>query len=107
YKSRYLCDSPTSLMRTSGWLPLLVLLVFSCARKKTELAWEVNFPVIGSLSSPRAADLNGDGVLDIVLGAGRNEYQHSTQGVLALDGATGAVLWEQEADDQVYGSPTF
>ncbi|MFO7256206.1 MAG: PQQ-binding-like beta-propeller repeat protein [Bacteroidota bacterium] len=94
-------------MRTSGWLPLLVLLVFSCARKKTELAWEVNFPVIGSLSSPRAADLNGDGVLDIVLGAGRNEYQHSTQGVLALDGATGAVLWEQEADDQVYGSPTF
>ncbi|HEY8510451.1 MAG TPA: hypothetical protein VIL31_00740 [Cyclobacteriaceae bacterium] len=67
----------------------------------------MNFPVIGSLSSPRSADLNGDGVLDIVMGAGRNELQHSNQGVLAINGATGAVLWQQEADDQVYGSPTF
>jgi outer membrane protein assembly factor BamB len=94
-------------MRTSGWFLLLSLLIVSCTRKKTELAWEVNFPVIGSLSSPRSADLNGDGVLDLVIGAGRNEYQYSKQGVLALDGATGALLWEQEADDQVYGSPTF
>src|SRR5690606_26270001 len=94
-------------MHTSRYFLLFTLLVFSCGRKKAELTWEMNFPVIGSLSSPRSADLNGDGVLDIVMGAGRNELQHSNQGVLAINGATGAVLWQQEADDQVYGSPTF
>lgn len=94
-------------MRNPRWYLFFTLLVVGCARKKTELAWEMNFPVIGSQSSPRSADLNGDGVLDLVIGAGKNEYQYSKQGVLALDGATGAVLWEQEANDQVYGSPTY
>ncbi len=95
-------------MRNTGCIfVFFVLLVSGCARKKTELAWEMNFPAIGSQSSPRSADLNGDGVLDLVMGAGKNEYQHSKQGVLALDGATGTLLWEQEANDQVYGSATF
>lgn len=90
-------------------LPLLALTVLfsSCSKKKTELAWEKNFPVIGSQSSPMATDLNGDGVLDIVIGAGKNEYQHSEQGVLALNGVNGEVLWEQESEDQVYASATF
>lgn len=94
-------------MRNPRWYFMFLLLVCSCTRKKTELAWEVSFPVIGSQSSPRSADLNGDGVLDLVIGAGRNERQHAKQGILALNGATGAVLWEQEAYDQVYGSATF
>lgn len=90
-------------------LPFLVLVVLlsACTQKKTELAWEKNLPVIGSQSSPMATDLNGDGVLDIVMGAGRNEYQHSKQGIIALDGATGELLWEQESQDQVYASATF
>lgn len=54
-----------------------------------------------------AADLNGDGVLDIVIGAGKNEYQYSKQGVLAVNGVNGDLLWEQEAQDQVYASATF
>lgn len=87
---------------------LITLAVLSsCSRKKSELVWDQNFYRIGSQSSPRAADLNEDGVLDIVIGAGKNEYQHSQQGILALDGKTGALLWQQEADDQVYGSATF
>lgn len=89
--------------------PLLLILITlsGCSSKKTELAWEKNFPAIGSQSSPMATDLNGDGVLDIVIGAGKNEYQYSKQGVLALDGATGELLWEQDAQDQVYTSATF
>jgi outer membrane protein assembly factor BamB len=84
------------------------MLVSQCTRRtKSELVWDQNFPRIGSQSSPRATDLNGDGVLDIVMGAGQNEYQHSKQGILALDGKTGGLLWQQEAEDQVYGTPVL
>ena len=96
----------TSLSRLLFGLALLAQLG-SCTRKKTQLVWDKNFPVIGSQSSPRAADLNGDGVFDIVIGAGENEFQRSPQGIIALDGKTGEPLWQQEAPDQVYGAATF
>lgn len=83
------------------------VLAVCCGRPKNEVVWDQNFPVIGSQSSPRAADLNQDGVLDIVMGAGKNEFQSCRQGILALNGKTGDVLWQQEAPDQVYGSATF
>jgi outer membrane protein assembly factor BamB len=41
------------------------------------------------------------------MGAGKNEYQFSEQGVLAFNGKTGELLWQQDATDQVYGSATF
>lgn len=86
---------------------LSVFTLTSCTRKESELVWTKNLAVIGSQSSPRAADLNSDGVLDIVMGAGKNEFQSCNQGILAFDGKTGEVLWQQESTDQVYGSPTF
>jgi outer membrane protein assembly factor BamB len=91
------------------FLPLTLFLFFGgCAQKrKPELVWDINLFKIGSQSSPRTVDLNGDGVLDIVMGAGANEYQRSTKGILAIDGKTGNTLWEQEAPDQVYGTATF
>lgn len=79
----------------------------SCKPNKSEVVWNNILPVIGSQSSPRTTDLNLDGVLDIVMGAGKNERQKSAQGIIALDGATGKLLWQQEASDQVYGSATF
>lgn len=81
--------------------------LISCETKKTELAWVQDFSLIGSQSSPRGADLNGDGVLDVVMGAGKNEYQFSESGVMALDGRSGELIWRQSAGDQVFGSPTF
>lgn len=78
-----------------------------CTKKKTAVAWENALPVLGSLSSPRATDLNGDGTLDLVIGAGANERQKSDKAILAFDGKTGAILWQQSANDQVFGSPTF
>jgi hypothetical protein len=42
------------------------------SKEKSELIWNKNLPVIGSQSSPRTTDLNKDGVLDIVMGAGKN-----------------------------------
>jgi outer membrane protein assembly factor BamB len=88
-------------------LLFLFVISVSCTNKKTSIKWSKDFPMIGSQSSPRTCDLNGDGVLDIVMGAGRNEYQFSKQGIIAIDGKTGDPLWEQEATDQVYGSATF
>lgn len=85
----------------------LVALSAGCSKKKSTVIWKEDLSIIGSQSSPRTADLNGDGVLDIVMGAGKNEYQVSKQGIIAFDGKTGKLLWQQEAPDQVYGSATF
>lgn len=90
-----------TILITSG------ILLASCKQKESAVIWNSSMPAIGSQSSPRTVDLNRDGVLDIVMGAGKNEYQKSSQGIIAIDGLTGTLLWEQEASDQVYGSATF
>ncbi|MEJ7738251.1 MAG: PQQ-binding-like beta-propeller repeat protein [Chitinophagaceae bacterium] len=77
------------------------------AKEQSVLVWNKNLPVIGSQSSPRTADLNKDGTLDIVIGAGRNEFQQSDMGILAFDGRSGELLWKQASVDQVYGSATL
>lgn len=87
---------------------LLISFFLSCKQKKqSELVWEANFNIIGSQSSPRAVDLNGDGILDFVIGAGKNEFQESDQGILAINGSDGSLIWAHEALDQVYGSASF
>lgn len=94
---------------SSGVFCFVILqLITGCgSKKKSVIYWNRDIPVIGSQSSPRVSDLNGDGVGDIVMGAGKNEYQSSKQGIIAIDGKTGKTLWQQETKDQVYGSATF
>ncbi len=96
------------MIRSVVLLSVLFLFFSNCrSKEKSELIWSLDLPVIGSQSSPRAVDLNGDGILDIVMGAGKNEFQYSDQGILAFDGNTGEIIWQHEAEDQVYGSATF
>lgn len=71
------------------------------------MLWDQSLFRIGSQSSPRTADLNQDGVLDIVIGAGLAETGHTDQGVLALNGMDGSILWQVEANAMVSGSATF
>lgn len=87
--------------------PILIGCSSAREKDKTTLVWYQDLPVIGSLSSPRTTDLNNDGVMDIVMGAGQNEYQKTDMGVLAFDGKTGKLMWKQSAIDQVFGSATF
>ena len=94
-----------------GALTIIILIFSACqqnhSKQRSKVIWNKDLPVIGSLSSPRTADLNNDGVLDIVMGAGNNEYQETDMGILAFDGKSGNLLWKQRAIDQVFGSATF
>jgi len=79
----------------------------ACSSPKTELLWTKTFYQIGSQSSPRMADLNNDGTLDIVMGAGRAEMDSIEQGVIALNGIDGSLLWQVGTPASVVGSATF
>lgn len=72
-----------------------------------QCGWNTPFPVMGTLSSPRCVDLNADGVLDVVIGAGNLEYTSCDQGVIAMDGKLGNILWAVSSTDQIVGSPSF
>ena len=61
---------------------------------------------VPTFSSPRAADLNGDGILDIVIGAG-TDSTYSNYGVLAFNGLDGSSLWTTPAYDEVFSSAIF
>jgi outer membrane protein assembly factor BamB len=65
--------------------------------------WSVKLEGVGT-SSPRLVDLNGDRVLDVVLGGG---VQGRAGWVYALDGATGAVLWRTRFKEEFYATPTL
>ncbi|HUQ65436.1 MAG TPA: PQQ-binding-like beta-propeller repeat protein [Flavitalea sp.] len=89
---------------------LLIVFVSSCSlnsKKQSKLVWSKNYSVIGSQSSPRTEDINKDGTLDIIMGAGKNEFQQSDMGIVAFDGKSGNLIWKQEAPDQVFGSASF
>ncbi len=90
------------------WLFFIVLgIISACQTRKTTIVWDQSFSGIGSQSSPRPIDINRDGVDDLVMGACKNEYVPTDQGVIALDGKSGQILWQSDAQDQVYGSATM
>lgn len=83
---------------------LVLLLLFLAAFPLTAQNWSVKFDGVGTFSSPRVTDLNGDGVGDVILGAGREEFHACDSAVVALDGRTGKILWRVKAIDQIFGS---
>lgn len=66
--------------------------------------WSMVFDGVGTFSSPRVTDLNGDGIGDVILGAGREEFHACDSSVVALDGRDGRMLWRVRAIDQIFGS---
>ena len=65
--------------------------------------WSLKLEGLGT-SSPRTVDLNGDGVLDVVLGGG---VQGQSGWVYAVDGATGKLLWKSRFKEEFYATPTL
>ncbi len=74
---------------------------------KAQNSWSKQLPGVGTFSSPRVADLNGDGTGDIILGAGRKEFQACDSAIIALDGKNGEILWKVPSPDQIFGSATL
>jgi hypothetical protein len=70
------------------------------------LVWQNFTDSIPTLSSPRSADLNGDGILDIVIGGGTDgEFSHN--GIMAFDGNDGSLLWKRSAPNEIFTSAIF
>jgi outer membrane protein assembly factor BamB len=89
------------------WILLVATAYLFLACKKENKDWSISIPDISSSSSPRAVDLNEDGILDIVMGAGGDEWSRTQMGVIAINGANGAILWTVEASNQIVGTPVF
>lgn len=86
---------------------MLAIVLLVTTRALAQGSWTRQFPGVGTFSSPRTVDLNGDGVADVVLGAGREEFKACDSAVIALDGSDGRMLWHLGAVDQIFGSPDF
>lgn len=88
-----------------GYLLLLLVSIANCAPAQ-QTRWSTQFGLVSVISSPQATDLNGDGVLDIVVGAGA-ENAFLPKGVIALDGSNGSELWSYPTRSQVFGTALF
>ena len=86
-------------------ITLSFIFCFALVKSQT-LSWSTFTDSAVTYSSPRAADLNGDGIKDIVIGAGK-EGQQTNYGILALDGANGSNLWMVPARNEVFNSAQF
>ncbi|MFT7615058.1 MAG: outer membrane protein assembly factor BamB, partial [Parvicellaceae bacterium] len=68
--------------------------------------WSTFIDTSTTFSSPRPVQLNGDNVLDIVIGGGLDGSAEA-RGVVAIDGATGGVLWNFPTKEEIFGSAQF
>ena len=73
---------------------------------KGQLNWVSSVDSVSVLSSPRASDLNNDGIKDIVIGSG-TDSTFSNCGVVAFDGSNGQILWSMPTNDEIFTSAQF
>lgn len=84
----------------------LLLIAFVSFSAKAQLSqWSYYEDTTGTLSSPKAADLNNDGILDIVMGSGAEDKTKVT--TIAIDGSDGTLLWKSTNQNEVFGSAVF
>lgn len=93
---KFLCG----LAKSTIWLLVLLISFVSFSQE----SWTRVLPAVGTFSSPRVSDLNGDGTKDIILGAGRLEFEACDSAMLAIDGKDGSMLWRVPAIDQIFVS---
>ncbi|TNE51032.1 MAG: hypothetical protein EP343_06230 [Deltaproteobacteria bacterium] len=76
-------------------------------RYNAKILWTAKIPELAE-SSPRAADLNGDGVLDLVVGTGVFSMGGGPRCfVYAINGKNGKVLWRRQFTGDMYATPVF
>lgn len=107
YRRRHVRITTCLIRKRSGFALAVITIILLGQPALWAQSWSTPLPGMGTFSSPRVSDLNGDGVGDVVVGAGREEFMTCDSAVLALDGVTGKMLWHVRAVDQVFGSPAF
>jgi hypothetical protein len=80
-----------------------VSLFFISNVQAQEHRWSLEVDSASFFSSPRFTDLNGDGIKDVIYGGGL-EAIPSSNGVVAIDGKTGEIIWKLAAETQIYTS---
>lgn len=83
-----------------------LVLIFISEANAQNLIWQNFTDSIPTLSSPRACDLNNDGIKDIVIGGG-TDAQFSNNGIMAYNGLNGNLLWKRSSRNEVFGSAIF
>jgi len=104
YQNKSLNYSTSQLLNSYPFVLLLALLALVSCETRSSSSWTASFPNHGTNSSPRVADLNEDGVLDVIIGVCKNELHRTDTGVIALNGANGEIIWSVPARDQIFGS---
>ena len=89
----------------NGLLSLLILFNTFCSVAQLN-SWQSFTDSIPTLSSPRACDLNNDGIKDIIIGGGTDGVA-SNNGIMAFNGTDGTLLWKRSSRNEVFGSPVF
>lgn len=85
---------------------MLILFALSVTTHVLGQNWQAFTDSIPTLSSPRACDLNNDGIKDIVLGGGTDGVA-SNNGIMAFNGLNGNLLWKRASRNEVFGSAIF
>ena len=70
----------------------------------TEMVWEQQIDKLG-VGSPRLADVNRDGTMDIFIGSGFEWSEDGESAMLLINGKTGDVIWRTETPRSSYGTP--
>lgn len=68
--------------------------------------WTYFADSISTYSSPHSHDINFDGVLDVIIGGGKDGFD-SNSGIMAINGANGDLLWKHSSRNEVFGSAAF
>lgn len=99
----------STVLRTLFYGNCVLLLALACGCSSTgpDPSWRKTYPNCTVYGSPRAADLNRDGVDDLIIGSGGAEWSASDTAFLALNGKTGDILWRVPGRNQIVGSAVF
>lgn len=89
----------------SGKALLFFLVSITCSAQgfSQSLKWSTFIDTSTTFSSSRTADLNGDNVLDIIIGGGL-DGSPEWNGINAINGVDGSVLWSFPVDEEIFGS---
>jgi outer membrane protein assembly factor BamB len=82
----------------------ILFTAFYSFQSSGQVNWNTTIDSANVFSSPRFSDLNGDGHLDVIFGGGIEDIP-SSNGIVALNGKTGELIWRVPTKTQVYTSP--